>query len=245
MTRPPILLIHGVFCHAGHFDGWVRALTNAGFECHAPSLPGHRPSDESALASFTLSDYLREIRRTAAALSAPPIIIGHSMGGLLAQQLAATAPCTALVCVASAPPWIATPQLRALPFLARQMPAILAGRPIRADERTLRDLALHDLSEQEQDELVPTFGPESGLAFRAMILGLSRIPGRPFKGPVLCLSGAEDRIISNRISRAIAHYYSARHETFAKRGHWLIAPSAEGETVVTIVRWLREHVIDA
>ena len=245
MARPPILLVHGAFCHAGHFGGWVRALTKAGFECHAPSLPGHWPSNSSALASLTLSDYLGSIRRTAATLSAPPIVIGHSMGGLLAQHLAATAPCAALVCVASAPPWMVIPQFRALPFLVQQMPAILAGRPIRADERALRDLALHDLSEQEQNELVRTFGTESGHALRAMILGLARMPGRRFQGPVLCLSGSQDRIIANRISKAIACYYSARHETFAKRGHWLIAPSAEGEIVVTIIRWLREHVMDA
>jgi non-heme chloroperoxidase len=167
------------------------------------------------------------------------------MGGLLAQQLAATAPCAALVCVASAPPWMVTPQLRALPFLVQHMPAFLAGRPIRADERALRDLALHDLSEQEQNELVPTFGTESGYALRAMILGLARMPGRQFQGPVLCLSGSQDRIIANRISKAIARYYSARHKTFAKRGHWLIAPSAEGEIVVTVIRWLKEHLMDA
>jgi len=167
------------------------------------------------------------------------------MGGLLAQQLAATAPCTALICVASAPPWILVPQLPALPFLARQMPAILAGRPIRPDEGTLRRLALHDLPEPEQYELVPTFGAESGQAFRTMLLGSARIPGRQFQGPVLCLSGSEDRVISNRISKVIARYYSARHETFAKRGHWLIASSAQDEIVTTIVRWLEKHVINA
>ena len=245
MARPPILLVHGAFSHAGHFGGWVRALTKAGFECHAPSLPGHWPSDSSALASLTLSDYLGAMRRTAATLSAPPIVIGHSMGGLLGQQLAATAPCAALVCVASAPPWMVTPQLRALPFLVRHMPAIMTGRPIRADERALRDLALHDLPEQEQNELAPSFGAESGHALRAMILGLARMPGRQFQGPVLCLSGSHDRIIAHRTSKAIACYYSARHETFAKRGHWLIAPSAEGEIVVTIIRWLQEHAMDA
>jgi hypothetical protein len=113
------------------------------------------------------------------------------------ETAGATAPCTALVCVASAPPWILVPQLRALPFLARQMPAILAGRPIRPDEGTLRRLALHDLPEPEQYELVPTFGAESAQAFRTMLLGSARIPGRQFHGPVLCLSGSEDRVISN------------------------------------------------
>jgi HWE histidine kinase len=129
--------------------------------------------------------------------------------------------------------------------LSLAMPAILAGRPIRPDEGTLRRLALHDLPEPEQYELVPTFGAESGQAFRTMLLGSARIPGRQFQGPVLCLSGSEDRVISNRIPKVIARYYSARHETFAKRGHWLIASSAQDGIVTTIVRWLEKHVINA
>jgi pimeloyl-ACP methyl ester carboxylesterase len=167
------------------------------------------------------------------------------MGGLLAQQLAATAPCAALVCVASAPPWAVVPHFRALPFLARQAPAILAGRAIRIDEETLRSIALHDLPATEQHELVPTFSAESGRAFRAMVLGLARIDGRQFQGPVLCLSGSEDRIIPHRISNMIARYYSCCHETFAKRGHWLIASSAQDDVVTAIIRWLEVRLTNA
>ena len=76
------------------------------------------------------------------------------------------------------------PQLNALPFLALRLPAILAGSPIWIDEGTLRGLALHDLPEPEQYELVQTFGAESGKAFRTMLLGSARIPGRQFQGPL-------------------------------------------------------------
>lgn len=244
MPRPPVVLIHGAFSQATHFAGWARALSEAGYDCHRPSLPGHGSSDPSALARLTFADYLAALRQLIGTLGAPPVIIGHSMGGLLGQHLAATSRCAALVCVASAPPWPLIPPLRSLPLVAPMLPAALAGYPLHLDDATLRALALQDLAEEEQRQVLPTFGAESGRAFRAMILGLVRIPGRRFQGPVLCLSGSEDRIIANRTSRGIADYYAAQHEVFSQRGHWLIAPSAEDEVLTKVLVWLERQSID-
>src|ERR1700757_3510349 len=98
--RPPIFFIHGAFSNAGHFASWQARFSNAGFECYAPSLPGHAPSDRTLLASLILDDYLTALQSEVTRFGAPPVIIGHSMGGLLAQQLASTVPCRALICVA-------------------------------------------------------------------------------------------------------------------------------------------------
>jgi len=235
--RIPILLIHGAFSTCQHFAGWVDFFSRAGFECHAPALPAHPTADPRALASLSFPEYLMVLKEQLKNLVEPPIVMGHSMGGLLAQQLATVAPCRALVCVASAPPWMLTAQMRALPFLLPLMPAILTGGPIHLPETTLRYLAVHDLPEGEQRVLLPTFTPESGRAYRSMILGLARLPGKPFRGPVLCLSGAADRIISNRTSKAIARFYGARHEVF-NRGHWLIASSAQQQVAGSVLHWL-------
>lgn len=240
MAQPPILLVHGAFGHPVHFEGWIRLLSQAGYRCRAPALPGHAPSDLAALARLTFADYLAVLQVEVAKLEAPPVIIGHSMGGLLAQQLAAVSPCRALVCVASAPPWMLTPPLAAIPYLLPILPTMLSGRPLQASETTIRALALNDLPEAEQRALLPTFGAESGRAYRAMALGLARLPAPPFRGPVLCLSGTDDRLISIRTLRAIARKYSARHEEFAGRGHWLIAPSAEQEVAGRLLAWLGE-----
>jgi hypothetical protein len=72
-----------------------------------------------------------------------------------------------------------------------------------------------------------------------MILGLARVPGKLFGGPVLVLSGSADRIVPGRTSAAIARLYGAQHEVF-DRGHWLIAPSAGQEVAGRTLARLEE-----
>ena len=240
--RPPIFFVHGAFSHAGHLANWQALFSGAGFECYAPSLPGHAPSDRVLLASLTLDDYLAALKGDVVRFAVPPVIVGHSMGGLLAQQLASIIPCQALICVAAAPPWIVIPQMRALPFLLPMIPALLSGQAIQPSDAAFRNLVLHDLPEEEQHDLLPTFGAESGRAYRAMLLGLARLSGKPFGGPVLCLSGSADRMISIRTSTAIARYYGARHEIF-NHGHYLIAPSLAQQIAGKAIAWLERNFV--
>jgi len=241
MARPPILFIHGAFSNAGHFDSWVERFSRAGFACHVPPLPGHAPYDPGALASLSMDDYLAALEREVAKLSEPPVLVGHSMGGLLAQQFAAKGGCRALVCVAAAPPWRLPAQPHALPFFLPMLPAVLTGRPVHPPETTLRTLVVHHLPADEQRALLPTFGPESGRAYRAMMLGTARLPGPPFRGPALCLSGRIDRVVPNRTSEQIARLHRAQHAIF-DQGHWLIAPSLAQQVVGRVLRWLEESV---
>lgn len=240
VSLPPILFVHGAFSRAAHFAYWVDFFSGHGFECHAPSLPGHDPSDREALASLDLADYLAALMQVRDRLQRPPIVIGHSMGGLLAQAIAAGSPCAALVCVAAAPPGILTARLRALPHLLAMLPAILAGRVLRPRPSMFRRLALHDLPEPERGALAASLGAESGRAYRAMVLGLLRIDPTAIKCPVLCLSGGRERVITPRTAHRVAALYRARHIVFPDRGHWLIAASAGTAVCGAVLGWLRE-----
>lgn len=241
MSHPPVIFVHGAFSCALHWQAWVQRFGDAGFECVAPSLPGHEPSDPAALAGLSLSDYLQALERVRAAQPTPPILIGHSMGGLLAQQLAASGPCAALVCLASAPPGMLPAQLRALPYLAPLMPQIVAGRPIQPTAATFRYLVLHDLPPGEQDELAATLGAESGRAYRSMIFGTARVRASAVRCPTLCVTGRQDRIVAPRVARAIAARYGAAHKVLDHRGHWLLARAALEEVSEPVLDWLRQQ----
>ncbi len=105
-TKPKILMIHGAFCGPWSLEGLQRKFEAAGYPCKAPALRFHdeaRPP--AALGTTGLADYAADLADEISALGQPPILVGHSMGGLLAQQLAARVPVRALILLAPSPPW--------------------------------------------------------------------------------------------------------------------------------------------
>ena len=243
--RPPVLLVHGTFSHGELMEPWRRYFEAAGFECHTPSLPGRLPTDARALRRLTLADYLGTLLEYRARLDSPPIVIGHSMGGLLSQQLAARSDCAALVLLASVPPGVLWAQPRAVPHLARLLPRILSGRPILPSERTLRAIVFHDLPEHEQQTLPGRLVTDSGRAFRSLVLGTARVPRGAVTCPVLCVSGDADRNVAPRLSRAIAKRYRAEHHIHPDRGHWIVAESKVREVAPPVLEWLERAGVAA
>lgn len=104
--RPPLLFIHGSFCGA-----WVWAehfmpyFARAGYPCEAVSLRGHGASEgHAALAEASLADFLDDAESALRQMSAPPVVVGHSMGGAVAQYLASRQPVAGLALLGSVPP---------------------------------------------------------------------------------------------------------------------------------------------
>lgn len=91
-----LLMIHGVGCDGTVWDRMKPIFEAAGWTCHAPTLfPGRRVKENppADLPELGLADYIdamsAEAGRIAAETGAKPAVIGHSMGGLIAQALAA------------------------------------------------------------------------------------------------------------------------------------------------------------
>lgn len=141
--------------------------------------------------------------------------------------------------MAVAPPGVLWAQPRAMPHLIRMLAKILAGRPVLPSEKTLRAVVFHDLPESEQRELVAGIVPDSGRAFRSLILGTARVPRGAVRCPVLCLSGAADRNVSGA-SRARSPLATTPSSRVPKRGHWLVAESGVQEIAPVILSWLQK-----
>jgi pimeloyl-ACP methyl ester carboxylesterase len=86
----PLLCIHGWGCEGGQFAGLAAAL-DARFRIYRPDLPGH---GKSQLGSFqpSFENYAGAIVEFANEhCLANPVLLGHSMGGVLALMAAASA----------------------------------------------------------------------------------------------------------------------------------------------------------
>lgn len=245
--KPPVLFIHGIFGRPLLLAPWTERFEAAGFECHAPSMPGRDPTDRSILRRSCVAEYLETALAARERLDVPPVVIGHSFGGLLAQKLAARTETAALVLLASVPPGVLWPQLRSLPYLFPLLPAILAGRPIMPSRTTLREVPLNTLPSEEAERLIELMVPDSGRVFRAMSFGLPsmRLRRGGVDCPVLCVSGTADRNVSNTISRRIAVRYGAEHQVHPGKPHWIVAESLADKVAPPVLDWVRETLASA
>jgi pimeloyl-ACP methyl ester carboxylesterase len=101
-----IVMIHGANEGAWCFDRFRTVFERAGFTCHAPDLIGHGTKDADAaktLIGVGMQDYLAELEAFLKTFPPKPVLLGHSMGAILAQQLAARGLASALILVAPAP----------------------------------------------------------------------------------------------------------------------------------------------
>ncbi|MFO1352791.1 MAG: alpha/beta fold hydrolase [Gammaproteobacteria bacterium] len=102
----PILFVHGSFigawCWAEHF---LPYFAEQGYAAHAVSLRGHGASEgHDGLRQASLADYAADLERAVAEVGGAPILVGHSMGGMVVQKYLERCPARAAVLMASIPP---------------------------------------------------------------------------------------------------------------------------------------------
>jgi pimeloyl-ACP methyl ester carboxylesterase len=98
---PPVILVHGAANSAQVWTFWQREGAAHGWPSYAIDLRGHGRSDPVDLSHTSMHDYAADVRSLALQLQRTPIVMGWSMGGLVAMMVAAEG--TARACVALAP----------------------------------------------------------------------------------------------------------------------------------------------
>ncbi|HET7714795.1 MAG TPA: alpha/beta hydrolase [Bauldia sp.] len=236
--KPPVILIHGACSQPGHFDAWRVFFTAAGYDCIAPPLPGHAPSDMVVLRRQGFRRYLDAMRSVVASQDRRPVVIGHSLGGLIARILAIEGFCAAAVLVAPLPEGRIPAPAGAIPLYAALAPWVLAGRPFRPWRAAVRHLALNTLPRAEQDEIFAGFVAESGRAYRDLVLGKATIKRRALRCPMFVVHGDADRLIPLATARGTAAEHDALLTVIPGQGHWLIAPSLAPQVAGQVLRWI-------
>jgi non-heme chloroperoxidase len=251
-SRSPVVMIHGAFCGGWAFDAWRNAFADKGYDTHAPNLRHHDGSSEPSgdLGTTSMLDYADDLEQLLNDFEEKPILIGHSMGGLLAQMLAARCDVRALVLLAPSAPWGVLP---ATPFEYASAQALyLAGdfwnRALWPTHWIATANALDNVPAEERDAILNRFVPESGLAtFEIMHWGLDLrratfIDPLKVSCPILCVSGARDRVNSPGTVRSVAQRYRgrARYEVLEGYSHWLVGEPGWEKIAGLALAWLSE-----
>lgn len=244
-------MIHGAFCGPGSLQGLRERFEAAGYAVTAPHLRFHDQNPPpAALGTTGLLDYAADLEEEIAAWDAPPILVGHSMGGLLAQMVAARRRTAALILLAPSAPWGVAPTTL-FEIGAAQALHLHPGYWNKVLEPS-RDVALaHSLDKlprHMRDEVFAGFMPESGRAtFEVMNWGLdmnraSEVDADAVTCPLLFLTGGDDRINPPTTVARIAALYGERaaHIVFDGMGHWLIGEPGWERLADRALGWLKD-----
>lgn len=104
-----VVLIHGLWMTALSWENWVKRFTDQGYRVIAKSWPGmdvdvsELRRDPSPIATLGVTDIVDHYEKIIRALECPPIVIGHSFGGLVTQILIDRGLASAGVAIAPAP----------------------------------------------------------------------------------------------------------------------------------------------
>jgi pimeloyl-ACP methyl ester carboxylesterase len=242
--RPPILFLHGVFGRPSLLEPWTRILEADGYSVHTPTLPGREPTSDEVLARSGIDECFTVALEAYDRIGEPAIVIGHSMGGLLAQKIAAARTPLAVVLLASVPPGVLWLQPRVLPHFLPILPKVVAGKPFLPSAKTMREVPLSTLPAAEKEALIPLLVRDSGRVFRQLSMGSrpTRVRASEVACPVLCVSAGSDENVAPWLSRRIARRYGAERHDHPGKPHWIIAESALGDVAPPVLHWLRRTV---
>jgi pimeloyl-ACP methyl ester carboxylesterase len=92
-TPRTVVFLHGLWLHATSWAPWVELFEDAGYSCLAPGWPGIPDTVEAArldpesIADHGIDDVVHHYASIIETLPAPPILVGHSFGGMIAEKL--------------------------------------------------------------------------------------------------------------------------------------------------------------
>jgi pimeloyl-ACP methyl ester carboxylesterase len=256
-----IVFIHGLWLHAESWNPWIEFFQQNGYDAIAASWPGDGATTQAtrqnadALAGYGVTEIADYIAQQIAKLDRQPILIGHSFGGILAQNLLGRGLAAAAIAIDSAPPK-GVPEL---PFSALKSAFPVLSNPLNLwravslTEEQFRFGFTNAVSEREAQELydkyampapgrplfqvaTATFNPNS--ATKVNVANATR-------GPLLLISGADDNTVPPAIVKSMLNLYRKKSKAvtdfkeFADRGHSLVLDRGWREIAEYSLDWLR------
>jgi pimeloyl-ACP methyl ester carboxylesterase len=234
----PVLLVHGMWGATWYLRNYLYAAAQAGWDSWAVNLRGHGESPApGGLGRVRLLDYVADVRLCLERLG-PAVVIGHSMGGLIAQKVAEEGGVAAAVFLTSAPPrGIVGLQWPVLSRMTRYVPAMIAGRAFKVSRAHADVLFLNGLSLEQREWAFPRFGAESGRVARELALGGLAVDATAVQCPTLVVGAQDDRITPARLQRRIARRYRAEYQEAAGHAHMLMLEAGWEGPFKAVLAW--------
>ncbi len=253
-----IVFVHGAFVTPACWDPFKGYFESRGYTCLAPAWPHKdrsveelRSNPPAGLSGLGIQEIVAHYQRIIEDLDAPPILIGHSYGGLFVQMLLDRGLGSAGVAINPAPP------KGVLPFhpstVRSLLPVLLTPfgwrRTVILSPSQFNYAFVNALPEYEQTQVYKAFVTrETGrIFFQSALMPFNRASYVNFdnstRAPLLITAGSKDQIVPPQMNRV--NYRRYRHsqavtdfKEFEGRCHWIIAQPGWEEVAEYVEGWL-------
>lgn len=252
MKSNTIVFVHGMYMNPLCWEKWLAYYQTKGRQCLAPAWPGRdQPVDtllrrhpDPQLGQLTLSQVIEHYTEIIKSLDHKPVLIGHSMGGLIVQLLLQRDLAAAGVALDSAPPMgVFTTKWT---FIKANWPHITPfvspGSPIAMTFERFQYTFVNGLPLAEQRAAYERYVvPESRRVPRESLT--AKIDFQKPHPPLLLVAGGVDHIIPASLNAANhAKYRASRSVTdfkeFAGRTHFIVGQEGWEEVADFVLTWL-------
>lgn len=242
----PLLFVHGAWhsswCWTEHF---LPYFAEHGYPAYAFDLRGHGKSDGAKHLRWTsIADYVADVEQAIRQLERPPVLIAHSMGGLVAQKYLEKHTLPAAVLLASVPPGgVLRTTLRIAarhPLAFARANATMKLYPIVGTPQLTREAFFaQDMPGEQVQAYFTQIQNESYRAFLDMLIFSLPRPQR-VRTPMLVLGGEQDTIFNRKEVEATARAYHTQ-ATLYPMAHDMMLEVGWQDVADHILRWLRER----
>ena len=247
-----IVLVHGLLMNPKSWEHWKSFFEAREYVCHTPAYPFHsgEPSEirekiDPGLGKLSFGNVVSDLSNYIRQLEEKPILIGHSMGGLVVQKLINQDLGIAGICIDSAPPkgifstkWS---------FLKSNLASV---NPLKGNSLFLPGVKWFQYAfcntmtlEETKAEYDKFVVPESRNIPRSSIKKDGLIDFKKAHSPLLFIAGEKDHIIPSSLNRKNFQAYkdpgSKRDfREFPGRTHYLCGQKNWEEIAKYIIDWL-------
>jgi pimeloyl-ACP methyl ester carboxylesterase len=258
-THPPVLFIHGLWLHASSWEPWFDRFAAAGYAPVAPGWPGDADTVEGSranpdsIANRGIDEVTDHYAAIIAALPAPPVIIGHSFGGMIAEKLLGQGLGAAAIAIDAA-------QIKGV--LPLPLSALRSTLPVFKNPANIHHAVSltaeqfrfsfgNAVSAEESDALfekwaIPAPGKplfEAAAANFSLHSPAKVNTGNSERGPLLLVMGGQDHTVPEAITKSTLKQYRGSDAVtelteFADRGHSLTIDSGSAAVADECLAWL-------
>lgn len=265
-SKPPIVLIHGLWMTPKSWDTWEARFRAAGHEVVALAWPGigdRTPAEvrqnPDALEGIGLKQIADHLQKEIEKLDEKPIIMGHSFGGLLTQMLADRGLGVAYVGVTPGQP----AGITTLPFSTVRTAFPILRNPFGKNGASpISKSHFHftfgnDLTRAESDKIWEDYAINSyNRVFFEGVAGAFNEKGgeshvdyaRADRAPLLVITGGIDHVVPPAIGKAIVKKYAksgspavVEYKEYAGRTHRIVSQKGWEEVADFALGWAMDH----